>query len=211
MKRAHAQSVCTLVLLCGGWSGPVCGLSGSRLRGESTSLRHFRLQSHTQPLMSVEQSNRGPINKACLIQPQPSSLPSFLCLREDTTACAQTAVYPALLAVVRGIIHMLLCQQRKRETNKEMPWKINEVAHKATSLASMWSPMWISVILSVPVLLTAAWGCCATRRWFGRDVSPERLHMILINPGLPHRCLGDTVGLDLQILAKHTQGERQHQ
>lgn len=58
-----------------------------------------------------------------MIQPQPNSLPSCLCLREDTTAVTQTAVYPLLLAVVRGIIHMLLCQNqdwRERETHTEL-------------------------------------------------------------------------------------------
>lgn len=128
-RRSHKESICTVsvsasspVLLCGARSGPVCGLSGSRLRGVSRSLRHFRLQSHTQPLMSAEQRRRGPINKACLIQPQPSSLPSSLCLREDTAAVTQTAVYPPLWAAVRGIIHMLPCQysQRERET-KTLP------------------------------------------------------------------------------------------
>lgn len=131
--RSHIASICAvnvpaffLAFLCGGWSGPVCGLSGSRFQGVRADLSDSSDCSLTQPLMSAEQRRRGPINKACLIQPQPSSLPSSLCLREDTTAVTQTGVYPLLLAAVRGIIHMLPCQlsQRQRcglktERNKE--------------------------------------------------------------------------------------------
>ncbi|KAF0032840.1 hypothetical protein F2P81_015130 [Scophthalmus maximus] len=80
--------------------------------------------------MSTAQRGRGPINKACLIQPQRSSLPSSLCLREDTAVVTQTAVYPLLLAAVRDIIHMPLClQSQKKKRGREVNGERNEEAN----------------------------------------------------------------------------------
>lgn len=106
----HMYSECVslfLALHCGGcvWSDRFLLF---KERGDLSDSSDCGL---TQPLMSTEQRRSGPINKACLIQPQLSSLPSSLCLREDTTAVTQTGVNPLLLAVARGVIHMLMCQQ----------------------------------------------------------------------------------------------------
>lgn len=67
---------------------------------------------------------RAPINRARLIRPQRSSLPSSLCLRKDTTAVTQTGVYPRLRAAVRAIIHRLVEQKRPREGNSKAGTKV---------------------------------------------------------------------------------------
>lgn len=217
--RSHKESICTVsvsasspVLLCGGWSGPVCGLSGSRLWGVSRSLRHFRLQSHTQPLMSAEQRRRGPINKACLIQPQPSSLPSSLCLREDTAAVTQTAVYPALWAAVRGIIHMLPCQysQRERET-KTLPESWERRRSKLNKVHVLFFTVWPNVNVCVSVCFQRSPNSCMMCHmqaimWqcFFRAV-PHNPHHTVIESA--HCCRGFTGGRSLQILAKCIKGK----
>lgn len=80
-------------------------------------------QSHTAS-EEHRAKRRAPINKACLIQPQRSSLPSSLCLRKDTTAVTQTGVYPWLRAAVRAIIHRLVCQKKPREENSKAGTKV---------------------------------------------------------------------------------------
>lgn len=100
--------------------------------------------SLTQPLMSSEQRRRSPINKARLIQPQPSSLPSSLCLREDTTAVTQTGVYPLLLAAVRRHhSHAAMPAEPERGRDQIKP-----------------SAQYNQTSVSVPdsVVLTVAWG-----------------------------------------------------
>lgn len=151
-------------------------------------------------MMSAEQRGRGPINRACLIQPQPSLLPSSLCLREDTTAVTQTAVYPLLLAAARGIIHMLLCQesgkkrQKKRERKKKKGKREKDVAwremRKKTSIkqsvcaSSLYNQLLMSCFLFVSIThcsLKWRWKRCgATCRWLGGDAFQERVHMFLI-------------------------------
>ena len=153
-------------------------------------------------MMSAEQRGRGPINRACLIQPQPSRLPSSLCLREDTTAVTQTAVYPLLLAAARGIIHMLLCQEsgkerqkKERERKKKKGEKrerccleTNEKkdTHKTICVCKFTVQPNINVLLSVCFhhpLFSKQWRWkrfCATCRWLGGDAFQERVHMFLI-------------------------------
>lgn len=65
---SHNESTEYLLLFCSSfvavWSSPVCGLSGYRLGGVSPSLRHFKLQSHTRPLMSAmkkRSKGEGPV------------------------------------------------------------------------------------------------------------------------------------------------------
>lgn len=72
----------------------------------------------------------APINKACLIQPQRSSLPSCLCLRKDTTAVTQTGVYPRLRAAGRAIIHRLACQRRLGEGTSKVGTKVGKRERK---------------------------------------------------------------------------------
>lgn len=79
------------VFLCGGWNYLVCGLTGSHFLAGMSRTRNS--QSHTAS--EEHRAKRGaPISEACLIQPQRSSLPSFLCLRRDTTAVTQTGILP---------------------------------------------------------------------------------------------------------------------
>lgn len=144
--------------------------------------------SLTQPLMSAEQRRRSPINKACLIQPQPSSLPSSLCLREDTTAVTQTGVYPLLLAAVRRH-HSHAAMPAEPERGRD---QIKQSAHSTTKC-------WFFV--PDCVVLTVAWG------FFGLHADDEVV--ILFQYGhhrsatvSPHSCWGHTKGLGMWIFAK---------
>ena len=115
--------------------------ASSRSEQISQTLQTAVSLTHTQQLMSAERRGRGPINNDCLIQPQPSSLPSSLCLGEDTTAVTQTAVYPLLLAAARGIIHMWLCQQSQKERDRERQRSGLKMERNATICMCVASPI----------------------------------------------------------------------
>lgn len=126
----------------------------------------------------------------CLIRPQPSSLPSCLCLREHTTAVTQTAVYPLLSAAARGIIHRLQCQRRRNTKKEEMGSNIQldvSLHHTTTTCCS--------ACVSVFITRSSVKICCATCRWLGRNHFPVLLH-IVHNAAIDsaHRFAGDSGG-----------------
>lgn len=111
--------------------------------------------SHKTASEECRAKRRAPINKACLIQPQRSSLPSSLCLREDTTAVTQTGFYPRLGAAMRAIIHWLVCQKRLRERNSNSEtevWKRKEEENR-----------------TIPVCFIE----CTSKCWFPLQTSPS--------------------------------------
>lgn len=129
LKKNHIQSVfACFVFLFGGLNPLVCGPNGSHF--QAVTSRTQSTLSHTQILRSTEQKRSAPINKACLIQPQRSSLPSCLCLRKDTTAVTQTGVYPRLRAAGRAIIHRLGCQRRLEEGTSKVGTKVGKRKRK---------------------------------------------------------------------------------
>lgn len=107
------------------WFKPPCVWSEWFPFSSSDEQNPVDSQSHTD---SEEHGAKrsAPINKACLIQPQRSSLPSCLCLRKDTTAVTQTGVYPRLRAAGRAIIHRLGCQRRLGEGTSKVGTKVGK-------------------------------------------------------------------------------------
>ena len=128
-----------------------------------------------------------PINRARLIQPQPSSLPSCLCLREDTTAVTQTVVYPLLSAVVKGIIHMLPCQspQEREGFGKKAPqkkkWSDEIQTPICACVSSLYNLMLICCFCLFPLCsLSSCIGTLCNIQIIGANTFPEQLCMVLI-------------------------------
>lgn len=185
------------------------------------SLTHTH--AHTHHTHTQWWVQRGPINKAFLIQPQPNSLPSCLCLREDTTAVTQTAVYPLLLAVVRGIIHMLLCQNQEWRERERHTQRAEERQSPKTNREIKYGKQCLCLLIYCttrckclhfscfhhPVFSNSCRLLCNIKvirwQWFFRAVA-HGLHHSYANT--VHWCGGAIGGFRLQALAKYKNGAK---